>query len=244
MRVNRLYIAGDQYDNNAETKNVCEGLFTKYSARCGRVTLHKGNPPQEVKNSGDEVNNGPYAHEVGFYGVFHNLAVADLEMAAHLLSGEEYVQQVIRPALGDDFTRLGRVVFVACMLAPSKRKLKTEVAGKTVANVQDMNERGFLLSAALALNEAGVRPKIIGWDSFISALPYQPKDNTLYAQPKKKNKKDTGLSQDEIAIKTGSKIGHGSRYGLVSESYRAEHKRTLWIKDGTFHVADSEGWSL
>jgi hypothetical protein len=82
----------------------------------------------------------------------------------------------------------------------------------------------------------------LGWDSFISVLPYVPGGKSVCAHPKKKGK-EAGFPQEAIDLVVGSKTGHGSRYGRIAPDYRAEHKRTCWIQDGEFHVTGSEGWS-
>jgi hypothetical protein len=49
MKVNRLYIICDSYQNDPEAQGVCEGLFIKYRQRCEWITVQGFRPKMEIQ---------------------------------------------------------------------------------------------------------------------------------------------------------------------------------------------------
>jgi hypothetical protein len=243
MKVQRLYIICDSYHNDPEAQNVCEGLFTKYRQRCEWITVQGFRPLMEIKPRQKGHGSGPFDHEVGAYAVFHAMGAASdtNKEFTHIALVES-----LQVALGDDFKKLGKLVLIACNLSYGPEMLKEHVHGKTVEEISAYkNGAGYLLLAMLRLNELGINPQIVGWDSYVSVLPHLPENGkrSIYTNPEEAKTK----VQNPATTKVGSKIGRGltgnQSYGLARGSYNDDHKLTYWIENGKVMIRGNKGWS-
>lgn len=236
MRVRHLYIIGDLYEGNDEAAAICDGLLEKYVPKSGRVSLY-GCRPVKCLDQSEGGGNEPFQHEVGAYVVFHAMGPGT-DAHPSGFTPDIFVDTIFKRAMGEDLARLGRLVFIACHLAHSKKTLKDNVHGKTIDTIEGYGEgRGFILSVLLKLHALGVHPQLVGWDSYISAAPHLDPGKSLYGNPR------GGGGKHNPTHVPGRKIGHGSRFGLIDDRYRGEHKRTFWIQDGKIVVEGAEGWA-
>lgn len=235
MRVNRLYILGITTDK--EVLGVCTGLVQKYRARCEEIALVYP-PGKAEKGKGTGVS--PFQCEVGAYVVLHALGPGMTDVRD--LSPGGLVKH-LKEELGEDFCKLGKLVLLGCNLAYSKNLLLEGVVGESVDSIRGYDGgAGFLLRTMVELQDEGVTPKLVGWDSYISALPHVP--GKLFTDPEKA---EVELSRPVRKQKIGSKIGRGlsgkGAYGLAKGAYSQEHKRTFWIEDGKVIIDGNTGWS-
>ena len=245
MRVKHCYIVGfgkNGNDIDDETGAVCGALFTKYSARCQETKVFHHNNVVEVSASTGV--NAVVKHEVGIYLVFHTFAGMFLEIDAGRVY--DFVAKVIPD---QQLKAAEKVALVACDSADlGEGDLVRNVAvGNLLPEPTDDfddlgRKRSILLQIMLAFDAHGVRPKVAGWDDFISAAPYLPTGNSLYPTPKGGGKSTIIKNINEQQY-VGKKIGHGKRYGFVDDTYRSAHKRVYYIENGIIHVDGLAGWS-
>ncbi len=146
--------------------------------------------------------------------------------------------------LEGDFALIGKIVFLTCGLTEPLAGL--EDREENIKNASLAKERGFLMGVLSALNAKNVRPKIVGWDNYISALPHVPSragkgQSSIYQHPRATK---NALTKDQISANAGRKIGQEKRYGLIDKTHASKHKRTFWIaENGDIRIEAGNGWS-
>ncbi len=237
MKARHLYVFGHEYGSDTETKNVCDGLMSKYSPRSETACLYEYAAVPNLERKEEPGSSGPFEHSAGAYIVFHEISPDGDMMELVDRTPSHLVNEVLKPAMGDRFSTLEKVVFIACRLAHKREKLK-DFVGQQITEIEAIKDRGYILSVLLELRTQNVNPKLVGWDSFISVLPYA--DGNVHKSPSNKGQ---SLNEEELKAAIGRKLGKGRSLGLMSNQYRAEHKRTFWVEDGRLLIDGSQGWS-
>lgn len=246
MKAERVYVFGHRYDGMEgmppETRDVCNGLFEMYERKASWVALYNYKPsPSLAKEAAGQSGASPFDYKVGAYVVFHESGPEGAMITGEDSPPDHLVKSVLKASMGDDFARLGKLVFIACNLAPAKKELQP-LANQEITAIEAITGRAYILSVLLELNREGVTPRLVGWDSYISALPHTG-GSTVYPSPFSSGKK---VSKEELAKSAGRKVGRKKRLGLVAGQegrYRKEHKRTFWVADGKLIIEGAEGWS-
>lgn len=258
MRVKHCYVFG--FGNfslplDAETAAVAAGLYAKYSPRCGSAALiHYTNAVTIEQATGaipligrDTVGEvvGEYKHVTGAYLVLHAVEGMSFVEESEIIAALEGA--IPAPTLAC----LQKLVLVACFAADSKAA-SANLEGKELTELANPEgqQRSVLLSLLIALNAKGITPMLAGWDCFVTAAPYRPTKivehqavgQTVYGTPTG-TKGQFSDEQLQSADYVGKKIVHGSRYGFVSDNFRAQHKRVYWVQDGRLHIDGESGWS-
>ena len=247
MKVRRLYIIGHGYDSDGEARDACTGLFVKYKQRCEQISLFGCSPFREVATEKGDFA-GPFQHEVGAYVVFHSMG--GMSDSNQSLTPEVLVE-LLKKVLEEDFMQLGKLVFVACNLAWNKEILR-HALGKSVDELKAWDTGvGYIMLVMLKLNDAGITPKLVGWDSYVSVLPHVPEvckgeKRSIHSDPEPVTGRFK-IPESDLNNHIGSKIGRGltkkQSYGLAKGSFSQEHKRTFWIEDGKVVIDGNSGWS-
>lgn len=246
MRAKQLVIWAEQYKTDEESKIGADGLYNKSLSKCGNVALWEGCPATFERSAEGLTSSKGYNDEIGVYAVFHSLDPS-FGPAFGTINGEQFVQSVLIPMLGEDIERISKLVFLACFLSPDQETIGA-VAGKTLPEVTLVNAKqtSFMLDVILTLSARGIRPSIVGWDSFVSILPAQPSGNrNVYDAAH-----TTALTGDQM---TGEMSGKkyiqyphkkSARFGLVTPPFRESHKRTFSVTEGgKVQVTGPGGWS-
>jgi hypothetical protein len=224
-------ISAAQDRMDTESDKVSNGLFTKYSARCGTTTLYHYGPVKRVSSAQGPA--GTYKTKVGIYILFHTLSggFLGIENAEDIL---KYLALIIPAEL---LKATGKVVLVACDGA--KAGEAATINGVTLDSVPPGKERSVLLNVVMAFNTRGIDPKIAGWEKYISALPHINAGSSLYETTSGGKK----VPEGSFAASVGKKFARDRKFGFIDNDYRLSHKRVYYIKDGKIHVDGLTGWS-
>lgn len=220
--------AGD----DAESIAVCKGLAFKYREKSSTLSVWGPIAQESTETHPKEL--GANKVSIGVYYIAHGLG-----SYAGLLDPNKIVLRLVEILKEEGLKRLEKFVFVSCDSSPEASDLEP-MKGAAATEPWDGNTNGSLIFNLLVLlDKRGSHPKVGAWDGYISALPRKEGDNTsIYPKPRP----GTALTKEQLAPLAGKKIGHDTRFGLVSPAYRAAHKHTFQVVEGKVVVDNRSGW--
>ncbi len=244
MRAQRLIIWVVEKEEDEEANAVANALYNAHVPKCNEVELWKGLKAKCVNRifSGHKEN---LKDGIGIYIVFHS----NNRVGPHRdkLDAKKFInKRILTNVKKDHWNEITKVVFVVCDFAPSLDTLNM-INQKTISEASSLigNERQFLLQAMFEFHSKGVRPKVVGWDCFVSALPHTMKGRSVYSENQKKRLTDTDKKD-----KAGRKYIQGGRpsrpqFKIIRDQDRQMHKRIFMISEGgKIQICGFPGWSF